>query len=116
MMFLSFLESWSLSIKDSVLYCTNTPCIVCVKMLINAGITDIIYKTYSPSFKSSEVKHIIDLLYSLEPSFDIVAKSSSERGYMSTEPEKIPMIYQFKDGILLKPEIFNDSKNRKEKK
>ena len=31
------------SIKDSVLYCTNTPCVVCVKMLINAGVTEIVY-------------------------------------------------------------------------
>ncbi len=31
------------SIKDSVLYCTNTPCVVCVKMLINAGVREIIY-------------------------------------------------------------------------
>jgi len=31
------------SIKDSVLYCTNTPCIVCVKMLINAGVNEIVY-------------------------------------------------------------------------
>ena len=31
------------SIKGSFLYCTNTPCVVCVKMLINAGVTEIIY-------------------------------------------------------------------------
>jgi len=31
------------SIKGSVLYCTNTPCVVCVKMLINAGVIEIIY-------------------------------------------------------------------------
>jgi dCMP deaminase len=31
------------SIKDSILYCTNTPCIVCVKMLINAGVNEIVY-------------------------------------------------------------------------
>ncbi len=34
---------FGVSIKGSVLYCTNTPCIVCVKMLINAGVTEIIY-------------------------------------------------------------------------
>jgi len=34
---------FGVSIKGSVLYCTNTPCVVCVKMLINAGITEIIY-------------------------------------------------------------------------
>jgi len=31
------------SIKGSILYCTNTPCVVCAKMLINAGVTEIIY-------------------------------------------------------------------------
>lgn len=31
------------SIKDSVLYCTNTPCVVCVKMLINAGVKEIVF-------------------------------------------------------------------------
>jgi dCMP deaminase len=31
------------SIKDSTLYCTYTPCVVCVKMLINAGVQEIIY-------------------------------------------------------------------------
>jgi len=30
-------------IKGSTLYCTNTPCVVCVKMLINAGVLEIIY-------------------------------------------------------------------------
>ncbi len=33
---------FGVSIKGSVLYCTNTPCVVCVKMLINAGVTEII--------------------------------------------------------------------------
>ena len=34
---------FGVSIKDSVLYCTNTPCVVCAKMLINAGVKKIIY-------------------------------------------------------------------------
>lgn len=34
---------FGVSIEGSVLYCTNTPCVVCVKMLINAGVTEIIY-------------------------------------------------------------------------
>ena len=36
------------SIKGSVLYCTNTPCVVCVKMLINAGVTEIVYSGEYP--------------------------------------------------------------------
>jgi len=31
------------SIADSVLYCTSTPCVVCAKMLINAGIKEIVF-------------------------------------------------------------------------
>jgi dCMP deaminase len=34
---------FGISIKDSVLYCTNTPCVVCAKMLINAGIKEIVF-------------------------------------------------------------------------
>ncbi len=31
-------------ILDSTLYCTNLPCSICSKMLINAGIREIVYK------------------------------------------------------------------------
>lgn len=31
-----------ISVKDSVLYATNQPCIICAKMLINAGIKQIV--------------------------------------------------------------------------
>jgi len=34
---------FGVSIKDSFLYVTNTPCVVCAKMLINAGVKEIIY-------------------------------------------------------------------------
>ena len=34
---------FGISIKNSVLYCTNTPCVVCAKMLINAGVKEIVY-------------------------------------------------------------------------
>jgi len=36
------------SIKNSVLYCTNTPCVVCAKMLINAGVKEIVYSGNYP--------------------------------------------------------------------
>ena len=32
------------SIKGATLYCTNHPCIICAKMIINSGITTVIYK------------------------------------------------------------------------
>jgi len=31
------------SIKDAVLFCTNLPCSICAKMIINAGIRNIYY-------------------------------------------------------------------------
>jgi len=34
---------FGVSIKDSVLYVTNTPCVVCAKMLINASVKEIVY-------------------------------------------------------------------------
>ena len=34
---------FGVSIKGSILYCTNTPCVVCAKMLVNAGVKEIIY-------------------------------------------------------------------------
>ena len=38
------------SIKDSVLYCTNLPCSICLKMIISAGITKIIYEKGYPDY------------------------------------------------------------------
>ena len=32
------------SVKDARLYCTNHPCIICAKMIINAGIRSVIIK------------------------------------------------------------------------
>ena len=33
------------SIKDAVLFCTNLPCIICAKMIINSGIHTIFYES-----------------------------------------------------------------------
>jgi dCMP deaminase len=35
---------WGISIKGATLYCTTQPCTLCAKMLINAGITRIVYE------------------------------------------------------------------------
>ncbi len=42
-------------IKDSDLYCTNQPCIICTKMIINAGIKRIFYKNGYPDELSLEM-------------------------------------------------------------
>ncbi|MEF8879690.1 MAG: dCMP deaminase family protein [Candidatus Thermoplasmatota archaeon] len=39
---------FGVSIKGSTLYCTNTPCVVCVKMLINAGVKEVVYSGEYP--------------------------------------------------------------------
>lgn len=31
------------SVKDAKIYCTTQPCSICIKMIINAGITEVIY-------------------------------------------------------------------------
>ena len=33
------------SIRDSMLYCTDSPCLLCAKMIINAGILEVVYET-----------------------------------------------------------------------
>lgn len=33
------------SVKDSILYCTHKPCHNCMKLLINAGVLEVVYKT-----------------------------------------------------------------------
>jgi dCMP deaminase len=35
---------FGVSIKDASIYTTNFPCVLCTKILLNAGVTEIIYK------------------------------------------------------------------------
>jgi dCMP deaminase len=32
-----------INIRDSIVFCTNQPCLICSKILINAGVTEIVY-------------------------------------------------------------------------
>ena len=43
------------SIEGATLYCTNLPCIICSKMLINAGIKEIFYREGYADFLSEEL-------------------------------------------------------------
>ncbi len=43
------------SIQGATLYCTNHPCVICTKMLINAGIVKIIYEAGYPDDMSREM-------------------------------------------------------------
>ncbi len=48
---------FGIQIKNSILYCTNTPCIVCAKMLINAGVMEIIF---SGDYPDDLAKQMLD--------------------------------------------------------
>lgn len=39
---------YGISVKDGVIYCTNQPCVICAKMLINAGIKRIVVLSQYP--------------------------------------------------------------------
>ncbi len=54
-------------IRDSDLYCTNQPCIICSKMLINAGIKNIYYKDGYPDKLSVEMLEETDINFSRLP-------------------------------------------------
>jgi dCMP deaminase len=48
---------YGVSIKGAILYCTNHPCSICLKMIINAGITRVIYREgYSDSLAANMLK------------------------------------------------------------
>lgn len=36
------------SVKDATLYCTNSPCLLCTKMIINSGISQVVYNAAYP--------------------------------------------------------------------
>ena len=44
-----------ISLKGCVLYCTHQPCVVCAKMIINAGIKEVIYKEGYPDDFSRKI-------------------------------------------------------------
>ena len=46
---------YGISLKGATLYCTNQPCIICAKMLINAGIKEIVIKEGYPDKLAEEM-------------------------------------------------------------
>ena len=50
-----------ISIQGATVYCTNYPCSLCVKMLINAGIQEVIYFGDYPDELASEILKEADL-------------------------------------------------------
>lgn len=41
--------------KDSIMYCTTYPCIICAKLIINAGIQKVFYLNAYPDIMSEEM-------------------------------------------------------------
>ena len=46
---------FGISLRDSVLYCTNQPCVLCAKMLINTGVKRIVVRDGYPDKLSQEM-------------------------------------------------------------
>lgn len=57
------------TIKDAILFCTNLPCSICAKMIINAGIRKIYYQSgYADQMSSDMIKEAgIDMIKLDEP-------------------------------------------------
>lgn len=47
--------TYGIPIKDATLFCTNLPCSICIKMIINAGITTVLYEEGYPDTLSEEL-------------------------------------------------------------
>jgi dCMP deaminase len=47
--------AYGTSIQDAVLFCTNLPCSICIKMIINAGIKTIFYEEGYPDSLSEKL-------------------------------------------------------------
>jgi len=45
---------YGISLQDTVLYCTNQPCIICAKMIINAGIKEVVIMDGYPDKMAQE--------------------------------------------------------------
>ena len=46
----AFINAYKIALSDSTIYITKSLCIICCKLIINLGITDVIYNTiYSNS-------------------------------------------------------------------
>ncbi len=52
-----------INIDGSTLYCTTAPCIICSKMLINAGLTRIVYMEGYPDQLATEMLREADIEY-----------------------------------------------------
>ena len=47
--------TYGIPIKDAILFCTNLPCSICIKMIINAGIKTVFYEEGYPDVLSEKL-------------------------------------------------------------
>ena len=53
-----------ISVRGATLYCTNSPCLVCSKMIINAGIVEVVYEDdYHFSEQAGRLLHEAGVLF-----------------------------------------------------
>ena len=64
---------YGVSTQDTVLYCTNQPCIICARMIINAGILRVVHRGNFDDDLALEFMH--------EAGIELVEKPLGEGGY-----------------------------------
>ncbi|MEW5866709.1 MAG: cytidine/deoxycytidylate deaminase family protein [Bacillota bacterium] len=50
-----------ISIRGATVYCTNQPCVLCAKMLVNAGISEIVYHGEYPDQLAADILREADV-------------------------------------------------------
>lgn len=48
---IAFAARWGSSLHGTTLYCTHAPCVECAKLIVNAGVTDVIYAEHYRNVK-----------------------------------------------------------------
>lgn len=66
---------YGVNISDSTMYCTHSPCAICAKMMINAGIKRVV------SFTSYNDQTFPDLFKEAGIDFEVVSPPAREIGY-----------------------------------
>jgi len=54
------------SLADATLYCTHSPCSICAKMLINAGVRRIVCKNYYADEMAVTFLRHADIVYGMQ--------------------------------------------------
>ena len=58
---------YGVSIREGIIYCTHHPCVVCAKMLVNAGIKEVIIKEDYPDELAKSIFQETKVKISIKP-------------------------------------------------